>query len=216
MTVMTTMLRRHGATMLERNGRSVAAHFGSPASEAAVCRSRVGLAERSDRATLELGGVPEAVEEALGELGKLGDAAWWLRCSPERAIVRCDGEAAGVSTSMMLRAEDVTVTDTSHEHAALDLIGPRAHDVWRAHLEQDPGPVVVVWRDETCVELLVARAQAPALWNGLVAAGDPYGIACVGLEALEHLEVSERLSRRRARTSPAARGAGGETRLKST
>jgi glycine cleavage system aminomethyltransferase T len=58
MTLMTTMLRRHGATMVERDGRWVAAHFGSPASEAAVCRSRVGLAERSDRATLELSGDP--------------------------------------------------------------------------------------------------------------------------------------------------------------
>jgi len=198
MTVMTTMLRRHGATLFERNGRGVAAHFGSPASEAAVCRGGVGLAERSDRATLELSGAPAAVDEALQELAPLSDLAWWVRRSPHRAIVRCEGAAVGACTSAMLRAEDVAVDDVSGEHAALDLIGPRARDVLRAHLERDGSPVVlVVRRDETCVELLVPRVHGPALWNDLLAAGDPYGIACVGLEALEHLEVSDRLIRRR-------------------
>ncbi len=200
---MTTMLRRHGATMVERDGRWVAAHFGSPASETAVCRSRVGLAERSDRATLELSGDPAAVDEALGELAHLGDAAWWVRHSPHRALVRCDAAAAGACTSMMLRAEDVAVADVSAEHAALDLVGPHAEDVLRAHLDQEEAPVVsVVRRDASCVELLVARAHGPALWNELLTVGDPYGIACVGLEALEHLDVSERLARRRAADAP--------------
>lgn len=199
MTVMTTMLRRHGATMFERHGRQVAAHFGSPASEAAVCRSRVGLAERSDRATLELSGDPAAVDEALQELSQLGQGAWWVRRTPHKAIVRCEGAAAGACTSAMLRAEDVNVVDSSDEHAALDLIGPRAPDVLLAHLEQEGAPVVlVVRRNEACVELLVPRAHGPALWNSLLATGDSYGIACVGLEALEHLEVSDRLNRRRS------------------
>jgi glycine cleavage system aminomethyltransferase T len=48
------------------------------------------------------------------------------------------------------------------------------------------------------VELLVPSGDGPALWNGLLATGDPYGISCVGLEALEHLEVSERLDRLRS------------------
>jgi len=196
MTVMTTTLRRYGATMIERNGRSVAAHFGSPASEAAVCRSGVGLAERSDRATLELRGDAEAVDEALAELG---GAAWWVRCAPRRAIVRCEGVAAGACTSVMLRAEDATVLDVSGDHAAFDLVGPSADEVLRAYLAQGAAPVVlVVRRDEACVELLIARAHAPVLWTVLLTVGEPFGIACVGLEALEHLEVSDRLSRRRA------------------
>jgi glycine cleavage system aminomethyltransferase T len=104
---------------------------------------------------------------------------------------------------MMLRAEDVAVADVSAEHAALDLVGPHAEDVLRAHLDQEEAPVVsVVRRDASCVELLVARAHGPALWNELLAVGDPYGIACVGLEALEHLDVSERLARRRAADAP--------------
>ena len=198
MTVMTTMLRRHGATLVERNGRPVAAHFGSPASEAAVCRSRVGLAERSDRTTLEVAGDPEGVDEALGELSNLEDGAWWVRRSPDRAIVRCAGDAAGACTSLLLRAEDVAVADVTDDHAAVDLIGPGAEDVLRAHLEQDSVPVaLVVHRDATCVELLVPRVHGPALWNGLLAAGAPHGIACVGLDALEHLDVAQRAARRR-------------------
>lgn len=207
MTVMTTMLRRHGATMVERNGRRVAAHFGSPASEAAVCRSRVGLAERSDRATLELSGGAGAVDEALEELARLGGVAWWVRRSPGRAMIRCEGAAVGACTSAMLRAEDVTVLDVSGDHAALDLIGPRALEVLNAHLAQDGAPVAqVLSRDESCVELLVPRVHAPALWNDLLTVGDPYGIACVGLEALEHLDVADRMSsRRRIAGAPARR-----------
>jgi glycine cleavage system aminomethyltransferase T len=198
---MTTMMRRHGATMIERNGRSVAAHFGSPASEAAVCRSRVGLAERSDRATLEVTGDPAGVDQALEELAQLGDTAWWVRRSPHRAIVRCDGAAADGSISVMLRAEDVNVVDVSADHAAVDLIGPRAHDVLDAHqaLQEGAPVVLVVRKNEECVELLVRRAYGPALWNTLLAVGEPHGIACVGLEALEHLDVSERVSGRRRR-----------------
>ncbi len=198
MTVMTTMLRRHGATMAERHGRTTAAHFGSPASEAAVCRSGVGMAERSDRATLELRGEPKSVDEALGALAQLGDAAWWVRRTPQRAIIRCEGKAVDGCISTMLRAEDVTVVDVSSEHAAVDLVGPCAEEVLQAHLDQREAPVVVVVRrDAACVELLVPRVHGPALWNGLLEDGEPFGIACVGLDALEHLEVSDRLSRRR-------------------
>lgn len=199
MTVMTTMLRRHGATLAERHGRSVALHFGSPAAEAAVCRSGVGLAERSDRATIELTGAPEAVDEALGELAHLGPVAWWVRSSPRRALVRCEGEAAGGVTSVLLRAEAADVEDVSARHAALDLLGPRAQGLVDAHLAQSEVPVVtVVRRDAGCVELLVPRVHGPALWTGLLAEGEELGIACVGLEALEHLEVADRLERRRA------------------
>ena len=197
MTVMTTMLRRHGATMAERHGRPVALHFGSPASEAAVCRSRVGLAERSDRATLELRGAPAAVDEALAELAGLGTAAWSLRCSPSRALVRCEGPDADACTATMQRADGAAVADVSLDHAALDLVGPRSGEVLAAHLAREGVPVAVVRRDPGCVELLVARGQGPALWNGLLEAGDEHGIACVGLDALEHLDVSERMRRRR-------------------
>ena len=194
---MTATLRRHGATMVERNGRPVAAHFGSPASEAAVCRSRVGLADRSDRATLEVRGGAKGVDQALDELTHLGTGVRWVRCSEQRAAVRCDGHDVDGCTSVMLRAEDVTIVDVTEDYAGIELIGPNAGAVLRAHLVEETAPVVVVRSDEACAELIVAHGHAPAVWNGLLDTGDPYGISCVGLEALEHLGVSERLDRLR-------------------
>ena len=198
MSVMTTMLRRHGASMRERHGREVATDFGSPASEAAVCRSGVGLAERSDRATIELRGAPEAIEEALGGLQHLGPAAWWVHPTSRRAIVRCEGEAADGCISALRRAEEVAVNDVSDHHAAVDLIGPKAQEVVDSHLAMPESPVaLIVRRGELCVELLVPRVYGPALWSGLLEEGEPWGIACVGLDAIENLDLSDRLDRRR-------------------
>jgi hypothetical protein len=199
---MTTMMRRHGATMIERNGRWVAAHFGSPASEAAVCRSRVGLAERSDRATLEVTGDPAGVDQALEELAQLGDTAWWVRCLPHRAIVRCDGAAADGSISVMLRARMSRSRRQRRPCRGRPDRSARPRRARRPPGAEEGAPVVLVVRkNEECVELLVRRAFGPALWNTLLAVGEPHGIACVGLEALEHLDVSERVSGRRAAPS---------------
>ena len=49
-------LQRAGATMVARHGWWVAAHFGSPAGELALCETAVGLADRSDLGKLELRG----------------------------------------------------------------------------------------------------------------------------------------------------------------
>ena len=194
---MAATLRHHGATVVERHGRPVAAHFGSPTAEAAACRSSAGLAERSDRATLAIRGPAAEIDRALGELAALGDHAWWVRRSPQQAIVRCEGADAGSSTSVLLRAE-VRVVDLSEEHAALDVIGPRAEEVVRAAgVEQEGGPVVVVRRGPACVELLIGRSHGPELYHRLLRAGAPFGLTCVGLDALEHLEVSDHLVRRR-------------------
>ena len=97
MSVMLSMLcRRHGATVAERDGRTVVAHYGSVAAELAVCCRGVGLADRSDRATLELRGTRDEIHRALLELGALGDAVWWARLSRTRVIVRCErGDRAG-------------------------------------------------------------------------------------------------------------------------
>jgi hypothetical protein len=49
-TPLETVLRAHGAVMGVRHGRLVAAHFGSVASETAVCLRSVGLADGFGRA----------------------------------------------------------------------------------------------------------------------------------------------------------------------
>lgn len=191
MTVMVALLRRHGATVVARHGRLVAAHFGSAASEAAVCRSRVGLAERSDRATLEVRGPRGDLDAALAELSGLGERVAFSRHGPGRALVRCDGDHEGTVSSAMLRAPDVEVRQVSRDYTALEVVGPLAGDVVRAAALDEGEPVVALREGDAGVELLVARPHGPALWNRLLAAGEPFGMALVGLDALEHLTVSE-------------------------
>src|SRR3954468_18520641 len=181
---MVSMLRRHGATMVSRQGRLAPAHFGNPAAEAAVCRKAVGLTERSDRATLEVRGTREQVDRATAELGS---RAWPARLAPGLALVRCDAGHEDAAISAMLPAE-VTVRDISAEYAAMELIGPLALEVLQsAAVDPEKDPVTVLVGGEDYVELLVARGYGPALWNRLLDAGETSGIACVGLEALEHL-----------------------------
>jgi glycine cleavage system aminomethyltransferase T len=210
MSVMTAMLRRHGATIVERHGRRVAVDFGSAASEAAVCRSHVGLAERSDRATLELRGPGEDVDRALERLTTLGDRAWWARLSTGRAIVRCEGEHEGTCTSAMMEAERASILDVSADYVAIELVGPRAEEVLQAAGVDPDGedPVIIMREHDDGIELLIPLSHGPALWNRLLQAGEPYEVACVGLDALEQLTVSGHVSaRRRPGAAPAERPA---------
>jgi hypothetical protein len=195
MSVMTALLRRHGAVLVEREGRLVAGSFGSAPAEVAVCRTTVGLAERSDRATLEVQGPPGAVDDALDGLIPLGDRAWSTRLTPGLALVRCDLEATRVCLDHLERSDRVEVVDASHDHVAVELIGPLTTEVMAAAGVGTPDDPAIVVPDSRGpgVELLVSAAQGPALWNRLLAAGESYGLSCVGLEALEHLEASEHL-----------------------
>jgi glycine cleavage system aminomethyltransferase T len=194
MAAMTAVLRRHGATLVERHGRLVAAHFGSAAAEAAVCRTTVGLAIRGDRSTLGVQGPPAAVDEALAGLVPLADRAWATRLTPGLAVVRCEHEDAGVCTDHLQRSDRVSVRELPTEYVAIELIGPRTGDVLAAAGVGTPDdPAVAIEEADDRVELLVTGAQGPALWHRLLEAGEPFGVACVGLDALEHLAASEHL-----------------------
>lgn len=203
MTVMLSVLRRHGATLGERHGRRVPVNFGSVATEEAVCRSSVGLTERSDRAMLEIRGGAKDIDWAVGQLAALGDHAWWLRVSEHRAIVRCEGDDEDACVAAMRRAEDVAIVDVAASHAALDLVGPLADAVLLASSIEQEWDVIVVRRDATCVELLVSRAHGPALWSRLLEAGEAFEMACVGVDATEHLDVAGHLREpRRSERAP--------------
>ena len=201
MTVMASVLRQSGATMVQRHGRWVAADYGSAAGEVAVCLSRVGLAERSDRATFE---VRAGVERALEELTELGDRAWFVRVLPDEAVIRCDGEDEAACAAALARADGAQVLEVSGNYAALDLVGPRAEQALAAAaIDEDRDPVIVVRQGTAVVELLVPRANGPAMWNRLLEAGQPLGLSCVGLDALEHLAVSEHMVELRRPVTPA-------------
>jgi hypothetical protein len=195
MSVMLSTLRRHGAMIAVRDDRLVVLHYGAPAAELAVCELAVGLAERSDRATFELRGAREEIHRALFELGTLGDAAWWTRPSRARAIVRCEAADRAICLAAIRRDAIVAVHELGGELAAPVLVGPFAEDVLAASgLDDDPGAAVVLRDRAAAIELLVPRRLGPALWARLLDAGEPFAIACVGLEAIEGLAGTRELT----------------------
>lgn len=187
------VVRRHGATMINRHGRSVAAHFGSATSEAAVCVSTVGLADRSDRTTFELHGAPQDIELALAALAQMNDRAWWKRITSRTAIVRCEYADTSTCASAMIPADGTLVVNVSDRYAAIAVIGPRAGDLLGAAVSP-PGPQPIVLQDgSNTLEVLVEAASGPALWAHMLEAGAPFQVACVGLDALDHLAASRRV-----------------------
>jgi hypothetical protein len=201
------VLRACGASMAERNGRTVAAHFGSAASEAAVCQRTVGLTVRFGRVTLDVRGGPRQLDAALLALDQLGERAWWTRTSPRAALVRCEPDDLPTCEAL-LRHDDLSV-DHESRVAALGLVGPRAGDVLGAAALEGASFPAVVLADPQGIEILVPRAEGAAAWWHLLRAGTRFQIACVGFDALQHLSASRARSRSvSARYSPWPRLAG--------
>ena len=135
-------LQKAGATMVARHGWWVAAHFGSPAGELALCETAVGLADRSDLGKLELRGEPGALELLVGQLsgGRVdpGDAlpaegAWWCAVSPTHVLALCDaGETERLRAAALEAVRwtpGATAADVTAAYAAIGLLGPRTNDV---------------------------------------------------------------------------------------
>src|SRR5919198_1758877 len=86
-----------GAKIVDRDGRSVTAHYGSVATELAVCRKSVGLAVRTELRTLEVCGREPWLERLLtrtlgGRVPPVGSAAvaggtWCLRVDERPAPI---------------------------------------------------------------------------------------------------------------------------------
>jgi hypothetical protein len=180
--------------MVVRDGRCIAAHFGSPTSETAVCLSTVGIADRSDRTTFELRGAPSDIDAAIASLPPPGAPVSWARTGSRSAIVRCEHTDTAACSAALLGA-DVAI-EISNRFAAIEVIGPRASELLRAVDVHRPGTDVVVLENRaTSYELLIDAETGSALWGRLLDAGAPLRVACVGLEALEHLAVSQHLAR---------------------
>jgi glycine cleavage system aminomethyltransferase T len=185
-----SVLYRDGATMVERHGRRVAAHFGSRAGEEAVCLKAVGLADRSDRTTFRVDG---DVDAALLELASLGERAWSSYAGRDRAVVRCEWQDAEACAEALARATGASVRDATRDFAAMALIGPNAEAVLG---EVDlPSSAITLREAGLLYEVLVPPQLGPVVWDQLLAAGAPLGIACVGLDAVDHLTATRRLLR---------------------
>jgi glycine cleavage system aminomethyltransferase T len=189
------VLRRHGATMVTRHGRCMAADFGSPTSEVAVCLSTVGIADRFDRSTFELCGEPQDIDGALLALRRIGDLAWWTSTKPRHALVRCEGFDAERCLAALESADGVLVLDVTTDYAPIALIGPRAEALLDMLEEELAELRPSILREGLTFELLIAAESGSALWTGLLEVGGPLRVACVGLDAIEHLAASQRVRR---------------------
>jgi glycine cleavage system aminomethyltransferase T len=212
-------LRHAGAVSVMREGRSVAAHYGSAATELAVCVKGVGLAFRSDLETLGISGHPAWLDHVLGKaLGVRVPAAGsatamagavCCRVDHEHAVVVASASAAArwrrIAREAIVVGNPIAFADRSADLTALTLVGPRARKLLAAvglDSELAPGavrtaalagaPVVAVREHGDSFLLVVDGAGADAVWRALVEAGAPLGLALVGADALARLAAAER------------------------
>jgi sarcosine oxidase gamma subunit len=215
--ILADRLRLAGGVMSQREGHAVAAHFGSAATELAVCVKRVGLAVRSDLDALEIAGsepwLTHFLEEALGDRAPdIGEAvptagSWCCRVASDRAIVIGPWSAAarwaGIVRHALVTGAAVDCTDRSDSATALTLVGPRAARLLDdAGLEPDlpvggvrevwfAGCSVLVLREAADRFLLVLDAdRAVDAWQELFDVGRALGLSMVGAEALERLAAA--------------------------
>jgi hypothetical protein len=186
------LLRDHGAWIAVRHRQRVAVHFGSVVAETAVCRLTVGLADRFGRVTFDVRGPRDRVDAALKRVDR-EMVGWAARIDPHQALVRSEPTGADGCLAA-LADDDLLVLDATAGYTALGLVGPRAGDALEhARLPTAPFPATVVTEPHG-YEILVPSQFGSQAWVHLLRSCRPVGIACVGFDALEHLEIARRVA----------------------
>ena len=201
-----------GAMLAERDGHTVAAHYGSPPGEIAVCMKSVGLADRSDLGTLELRGETSVLDRALsarlgyppvapGSARRLSEI-WYLRLEARRTLLVGTHAALAAAPAIGTGADraEISSRDIGAKVAMISVIGPRATRLMTAAglpgelaigaVARDPqdASVLAVLRESQRRVLVLVQAKAiDAMWSRLHAAGEPLGAALVGYDALAML-----------------------------
>ena len=198
------LVREAGATMIVRGGRWVAAHYGSRAGEVAACKRAVGIADRFDRATLEIDGDPAAVDRVVEAVthrpASHTDAvraghAWWCRIAPERVVLRCEAGFAGACREAVAAAvdaePDASWRDLSEEFTAIEVIGRRAEKLLHEAGIAANGVPLVLHESRDAWEIVSHPDEARELWTRLHEAGRPLEAVSVGLDALDMLAAGD-------------------------
>jgi glycine cleavage system aminomethyltransferase T len=209
-----TVLRRAGATMVEKGGATVAADFGSVAGELAVCQRAAGIADRADLAQVEVHGSADSLTEALVALAGREAApgvaahgldAWWCRLDAHRVLGVCDpghgDDALAALRHMAATTPGVAWSEVSDDHVALGVAGPEAEALLEAAgpIDADDMPAVLGFTDITLSGgpgrllretpslflVLVPAAHGVRAWHALHEAGEPLGARAVGVEAFD-------------------------------
>jgi glycine cleavage system aminomethyltransferase T len=185
------------------------AHYGSVATELAICRKTAGLAERSDLGRLALSGREPWIEHALGHAigaavpqpgraARLGDT-WCCRVAPDRALIVAPAGALArwrrLAREAIVAGHPIECSDLTVRTAAASIVGPSAAAVLRlAGLQYGPeagdlaaGADVIVLREGPQHFLLLYDAP---LWDALLDVGRPLGLSPVGSDALMRLRAA--------------------------
>jgi sarcosine oxidase, subunit alpha len=211
-------LRAAGARFEERDGWWVATDFGDVERELEAGRARVGVADRSSLAKLELQGAAGVVAEIVAEAGDgaeptpgaavSGAGAWWCALTPERVLVLSPPAAAAALRERLEAAAArsfATLVDVTAGLAALAVTGPSARELLARLTAIDtrpaklpergvrPGSVARVPATLLRVRgdrflVLFGSYHAQYMWTAIVDAGERFGVAPVGSEALERLD----------------------------
>ena len=216
------VLRRAGAVMVARHGFYVAAHFGSPGGELAVCTRAVGMGDRSDLVKHELRGDPGALARIVGRMtggrvvaGRALHAAhaWWCGAAPGCVVILSEPDDAAALAAPLAGAvgaePDAQLTDITNDLAAIVLLGPASRDVLgalgvgeppreaRLHVRFAPAivggiPAKLLRESAAHWVILVRHVLAQPLWHVVEQAGEPFGLTAVGAEAMERYALRER------------------------
>jgi Aminomethyltransferase folate-binding domain len=179
-------LREAGGVMVMRDGHQVAAHFGSTATEVAVCVKRVGLAVRSDLAVIDV--PPDGHQAPSPGRARRIAGTWCCRVASDRAVV------IGPRSELPRPERDRTV---------LTLVGPKAHKVLadaglRNGLELGglreswfaDSPTILLRESVARYLIVVDTSQAGEAWRTLLDAGRSLGLSMIGAEALARLAAA--------------------------
>jgi glycine cleavage system aminomethyltransferase T len=199
-----------------RDGHAVIAHYGSVATEVAVCAKYAGIVQRPELALLELQGpelwLEHLLATALGDRVPAPRAAvqaggsWCARPSADRALLIGPEGSRGrwrrLVQRSMVSGGHVTCADVAGMRA-VSLIGPRAARVLKdagvcgalAPGETASGmlgeaPAVVVCEARGRFLLVVEAPADGAAWQVLGAAGTPLGLGLVGHDAYDRLSAA--------------------------
>ena len=212
-------LRPPGAVMVQRDGLPVVGHYGSVASEIAVCTKAAGLVDRSSIRQLAISGADGLLDHVLVAAVPAGAPSpgralriagtWCCRTTARRAIVAGGPGAVArwrqVATRAISTAGLAVIAEPLPDSAALSLVGPRAMRIAvAAGLPADMAvgevadgslagsPVNVVREDGDHFLLLFEQGHPNVVWQALWEAGHEHGLAPVGNEALELLQAAHR------------------------
>jgi glycine cleavage system aminomethyltransferase T len=184
------------------------AHYGSVATELAICRKTAGLADRSELGRLELTGREPWIEHALahaigpdvprpGRAAKLGDT-WCCRVAPDHALIVAPAPALArwrrLAREAVVAGHPIACADVSDATTAASLVGPSAAAVLRLAAlpygqevgDLAAGEDAIVLRDGPQQFLVLAGAP---IWDALLDAGRPLGLSPVGSDAIVRLRA---------------------------